>query len=351
MVEEVNLVKQKHWQVSVFDKTSETIKDDTFYTTDTEAYLVFELIDDGFKPDFASLTVYNVNGKATIHLNVDVVDGIVRYEIPQEAIEHLGVWRTQVIFTKNGEDYTTSIIEFEVSGHLLDKKKPKVVAITNWNHFIKHAGGLVDAWEHLEKIRQVNEQQRELAESKRQNEFRTNETRRQSTFETNEDERESTFEINESTRQANELIREEAEVIRLASEVDRINAENIRAEFYEGFDGEISTIKTEIEKKANRKQEDWITPTLLNGWTEGGAGVKYMKDEFGVVRLDMSIVPGSGDMFVFPVGYRPNKTMDFPCQSGTGFGVIRINRFGIVQRSVGTGAYVLAHGITFRVEE
>ena len=48
-------MKQKHWQVSVFDKTSETIKNDTFYTTDTEAYLIFKLTDEDFTPDSATL--------------------------------------------------------------------------------------------------------------------------------------------------------------------------------------------------------------------------------------------------------------------------------------------------------
>lgn len=111
-------MKQKHWQVSVFDKTSETIRDDTFYTTDTEAYLVFELVDEDFTPDSATVTVYNVYGKATINANVEVADGIVRYEIPEEAIGHPGGWRTQVIFTEDNEDYTTSIIEFDVGGTL-----------------------------------------------------------------------------------------------------------------------------------------------------------------------------------------------------------------------------------------
>ena len=87
-------MKQKRWQVSVFDKTSKTIKDDTFYTTDTEAYLIFELIDENFTPDTATVTVYNVNGKATINVDVEVVGGIVRYEIPVEAIGHNGVWQT-----------------------------------------------------------------------------------------------------------------------------------------------------------------------------------------------------------------------------------------------------------------
>lgn len=255
-------MKQKHWQVSVFDKTSKTIKDDTFYTTDTETYLVFELIDGGFTPNTATVTVYNVNGKATINVDVEVVDGIVRYEIPVEAIGHLGVWRTQVIFTKDGEDYTTNIIEFEVSGHLLDNNKPKLVAITNWNRFMKHAEGLIDDWEQLEKIRQTNEQQRELVESK---------------------------------RQTNELVR-------LANEADRVNAESIRAEFYEGFE-------SELDKKVNKIQEDWITPTFLNGAT---GTIKYRKNELGNTEISGRLtVVTSGVALVLPVGYRISDSRIF----------------------------------------
>lgn len=326
-------MKQKHWQVSVFDKKSETIKNDTFYTTDTEAYLIFELIDEDFTPDSATVTVYNVYGKATINANVEVADGIVSYEIPEEAIGHPGGWRAQVIYTKDSEDYTTGIIEFEVGGHLLDNKKPAIVDIENWNSFIAHARELIDDWERLEEIRQANDQQRELAESARQNEFEmnetsrqanelvreeaennrqstfeTNETERQTEFETNEDERESTFEINESARQDNyeqvETTRKSAETIRLANEVDRVNAESIRAEFYEGFDGEIATIKTEIAKKANKQQDDWITPTLLNGaTTPANNPVGYFKDTLGFVHFKGRLTSfQSGVIFILPVG-------------------------------------------------
>src|SRR5699024_6157361 len=161
-------------------------------------YLVFELIDEDFTPDTATVTVYNVYGKATINASAEIADGIVRYEIPEDAIGHPGGWRTQVIFTEDSEDYTTKIIEFDVGGHLLDNKKPAIVDIENWNSFMKHAGELIDDWEQLEEIRQTNEQQRELAESVRQ-----------TTFETNESTRQSEFETNETSRQANELVREE----------------------------------------------------------------------------------------------------------------------------------------------
>ena len=244
-------MKQKHWKVSVFDKTSETIRDDTFYTTDTEAYLVFELIDEDFTPDSATVTVYNIYGKATINASAEVADGIVQYEMPEDAIGHPGGWRTQVIFTEDGEDYTTKIIEFDVGGHLLDNKKPAIVDIENWNSFIKHAGELIDDWEQLEEIRQANEQQRELAETERQNEF-----------ETNENERESTFEINESARQENELARESAESVRVANEEER-------QQFYESLVLDNMVTKDTFESNADIQ----LTNLIVNGdFSEGAKG-------------------------------------------------------------------------------
>ena len=250
-------MKQKHWKVSVFDKTSETIRDDTFYTTDTEAYLVFELIDEDFTPDSATVTVYNIYGKATINASAEVADGIVQYEMPEDAIGHPGGWRTQVIFTEDGEDYTTKIIEFDVGGHLLDNKKPAIVDIENWNSFIKHAGELIDDWEQLEEIRQANEQQRELAETERQNEF-----------ETNENERESTFEINESARQENELARESAESVRVANEEER-------QQFYESLVLDNMVTKDTFESNADIQ----LTNLIVNGdFSEGAKG--WIRDAY-----------------------------------------------------------------------
>ena len=234
-------MKQKHWEVSVFDNTSKTIRNDALYTTDTEVYLVFELIDEGFTPDTATVTIYNIYGTATVNENVDIVNGIVNYEMPIDTIGHQGGWRTQVVFTKDNEDYTTTVIEFDVDGHLLDNNKPTIVYIDNWNSFIKHGENLVDGWEQLEKIRQANERKRESAESVRQK-----------TFETNEVERESTFEVSESTRQANELIREEAESVRVANEAERISKDNGRDGRIEAVEGVVEDVSGKIDSKANK---------------------------------------------------------------------------------------------------
>ena len=72
-----------------------------------------------------------------------------------------------------------------------------------------------------------------------------------------------------------------------------------------------------IGEKANKKQEDWITPTLLNGWAEVNSSttpVRFMKDEFGFVHLKGQIQNGlhATNIFELPVGYRPSDLLLFP---------------------------------------
>ncbi|QAT43432.1 pyocin knob domain-containing protein [Aminipila luticellarii] len=62
---------------------------------------------------------------------------------------------------------------------------------------------------------------------------------------------------------------------------------------------------------ATTKQEDWIAPTLQNGWTnQGTLPCGYYKDSFGVVRLRGRITGGTfandTTIFTLPVGYRPS---------------------------------------------
>lgn len=63
-----------------------------------------------------------------------------------------------------------------------------------------------------------------------------------------------------------------------------------------------------MRRMIDTKQEAWIEPTLLNGWSNSGganATLKYYKDIFGVVRVEGVVKGGeSSVLFVLPVGYR-----------------------------------------------
>ena len=67
-------------------------------------------------------------------------------------------------------------------------------------------------------------------------------------------------------------------------------------------------------KKANKVQEAWITPTLVNGWITGDnaifAPIQYKKDNFGFVHLRGGIANGvNNTICTLPVGYRPEGSV------------------------------------------
>ena len=68
-------------------------------------------------------------------------------------------------------------------------------------------------------------------------------------------------------------------------------------------------VDTKLSEKANKQQEAWIVPTLLNGWIglPGSANIKYRKNNFGVVEIEGVLSGGSLNTiaFILPTGYRP----------------------------------------------
>ena len=116
------------------------------------------------------------------------------------------------------------------------------------------------------------------------------------------------------------------------------------------FDGvkPIQTIETLYQEKANKVQEAWITPTLLNGAT---GTIQYRKNEFGRVEFKglISGVAGSA-LITMPAGYRPTGAAMFTCRNGsTSISNIQIQAGGglyLEYPSSGTqGAYM--DGVTY----
>jgi len=72
------------------------------------------------------------------------------------------------------------------------------------------------------------------------------------------------------------------------------------------FDGtqELLPIKTLYNAKANKAQEDWITPTLLNNWA---GTVRYRKNDFNMLQIYLNNVSGGTTgypIFNLPTAYR-----------------------------------------------
>ena len=124
---------------------------------------------------------------------------------------------------------------------------------------------------------------------------------------------------------------------------------------------EVGTIvnSTQLDLKANKAQEAWIAPTLLNGWVNYGGGEEiagYFKDEFGFVHLKGLIKSGtttSGTvLFTLPITYRPSKNRYFAIAlDQSSYGVIVILSSGNVLGGTTSSSWTSLDGISFKVGE
>ena len=145
-------MKRKVWDITVKDNPNRVVmgENDEFYTTDTEAFLVFNLQDKFFMPQSAMITLENRSDGSLKSEEVEVVGGNITWEMPERYIEHFGNWQIQIVYeTKESgqiEKYTSGVMSFNVNSHIGDKKQPSLVEIENWDSFMKHAEGLVEDW-------------------------------------------------------------------------------------------------------------------------------------------------------------------------------------------------------------
>ncbi len=117
-----------------------------------------------------------------------------------------------------------------------------------------------------------------------------------------------------------------------------------------------TTTQTALNLKANKVQEAWITPTLINGWVSFGGAEDvptYYKDNFGNVKLRGVVKSGtlSVSMFKLPIGYRPAKNKYFAVISNNVPGFVLIDPYGGVIPLAGTSnVFVALDSISFKVD-
>ena len=371
--------KRKTYEISVIDKTySKTISDETkFYTSDTALELGFKLKETEYDFESAEIVLLNIDDRSLVTRPVSKVNNNFVYELEDDIIAHYGEWHGQLRFEQTGEIYVSSPVKFRIENDLSNDRPPQLSDVQSWVSLKRYADGLVDelkqavlSVEGIEDTFNANEtirqSQFETAESERDETFNINETtrqaqelerekaeaKRQTVFDGNEDIRTETFNANEATRQKNETTRQQAESQRQStfetneterqttfetSEQERQSAELIRVENENQRKTDHANRSAELEGKANKKQEDWITLPLFNGAQHGKSPLQVMKDEMGVVHFKGSLtnlVTGS-KVFSLPVGYRPDigateSIIRIPVSVNTGreSNVVQINYVG-----------------------
>lgn len=125
----------------------------------------------------------------------------------------------------------------------------------------------------------------------------------------------------------------------------------------EALQAVIEDYGTKINGKANKAQETWNVPTLLNGWVNYGSGqalVAYYKDETGCVHIKGLVKEGTAvsntTLFVLPAGYRPSEIVLYSTASNGGYGQAYVRLNGDVVFDVGSNVFFSLNGLSFRAE-
>lgn len=309
--------KRKVYKISIIDKEISRTEFDrnTFYTSDSELTLVFKLIERDYSYDHGEILLYNEDDKSFITRKITKQENDFVYELDSDIIPHYGTWKAQLQLVNDGDVYTSKPFDFVIENDLSNlAPQPTLTDINNWSTLKKNAAELIDEMltviddikkaeskhENAEMIRQNQENSRVQSESERQSQERLR-SQGESQRQTQENKRVQS----ENDRRLKELEREKAETQRATAESSRASAEGQRKIDH-------ANRSAELDGKANKQQEDWITPTLLNGWTVvSGSSAEYMKDDMGFVHIrgEFQGIQSLTTIFSLPTGYRPLRRL------------------------------------------
>lgn len=119
-------------------------------------------------------------------------------------------------------------------------------------------------------------------------------------------------------------------------------------------------VDSQLAQKANKQQENWLAPTLLNGWVNFGEGENNFgvyRDNFGRVYIKGTIKSGAvsvGTVIAsLPLGYRPESINIFqpPTRNSSlvwSTGNIYITPNGNINITIAQNNKLILDGISFR---
>ena len=107
-----------------------------------------------------------------------------------------------------------------------------------------------------------------------------------------------------------------------------------------------------IRHHCEPSNDEWVSPFLLNGWTNYGQGfddVAYFKDSCGVVHLRGMVCGGNGAIFSLPGICMPDRREIFAAPTyPNAIGRVDVLADGKVSMVTGDNAWVSLNGLAFR---
>ena len=383
-------------------KTTQLSTNKQFNTTDTDAWFTFEL--DGLAATNGTydLTLINLDDKSIFHHDHVLFPTLPFHyklnsseDVTLNEIRHAGRWLGQLVVTLSNGDTTARQFGFNIAGHILDGQDAQVILLSDYQALINTINLAKDDLaqynvDYAALIADVDAKEalRQQAEIDRAATFGAlveSEMVAQNVA-TKLAEKEATF--------APRMLSLESELADVAEQLSATNqpivdignyfsSNNTNAALQElgahkasttnphgvtkaqvglgnvdntsDANKPLSTVtQAALNLKANKVQEAWITPTLINGWVAfGGAedGPTYYKDDFGNVKLRGVVKSGTLSMFKLPIGYRPAKNKYFAVISNNVPGFVLIDPSGGVIPLAGTSnVFVALDSISFKVD-
>ncbi|MCC3382090.1 hypothetical protein ACFQ5D_03365 [Paenibacillus farraposensis] len=139
-----------------------------------------------------------------------------------------------------------------------------------------------------------------------------------------------------------------------------VSEKSLLADLVESVQQNVARVSVLENKKADKDNPAWITPTLLNGWTAYSTlqPVGYYKDVLGIVRLRGMLKSGPNGSAVFrlPDGYKPSAMSEHVTVTKVTTGAVAIGNLeiaptGIVIPYTGGNEWLSLDGITFLADQ
>lgn len=202
--------KNKTWEITLTNNSrliaNEPIENAIVYTTDTEAYLNFRVIDSGFEFDSATIAMLNKDDGSIVERSMVKEDDTAVYEIESDIIPHFGLWQAQVLFQQGEEIFTSNPVTLTIERYMMSEQPPRLEDVASWQRLYDNAV------ETIQELTKINDDLNTDVSQAITDLTTTNQAVQEA-----ENSRASA----EEERKANETERVNAEIIRVAQEEER----------------------------------------------------------------------------------------------------------------------------------
>lgn len=115
---------------------------ESFFTTDSDAWIVLNVGDMNEPTGQYSLALINKEDGSIFQHVGDIVQGVAYYKLLPNEIKHAGRWVGQAVITLANGQTTASRFSFNVSGHILDGKDVREIVIQDFQTLMKQLNDL-----------------------------------------------------------------------------------------------------------------------------------------------------------------------------------------------------------------